>query len=182
MCSPDCTAAPHGQDGSSAFPILWSHCRCGPFPVLNHVYVARARRPHWTLLPLPCPATCLPLAPAALAMRRMPPSVAVLAAPATSPLYEWKVACWSASSLPRIPMWALTQVMPVSRLRTGRRIGACLISRSMPGLGAVPFARLIVVAFAAMLPVRISELYWHYGTKEVSAQELTLLFTVCVHK
>ena len=57
MCSPDCMGAPHGQDGSSALPILWSHCRCGPLPVLNQAYAARARRFHMTFPPRPYVST-----------------------------------------------------------------------------------------------------------------------------
>ena len=44
--------------------------------------------------------------------------------------------CWSASSLPLMPMCALTQLIPVSRLRACLRRRACLVSVSMPDLGA----------------------------------------------
>ena len=91
----------------------------------------------------------------------MPPSVAVRLSPAMAPLYDWKRACWSASSLPRIQICALTQLMPVSSCCASRRCSAALMSHSiLDDLGGAPLARLIVVALAAMLSVRIRSMSW----------------------
>ena len=84
----------------------------------------------------------------------MPPSVAVLLAPEISPRNDWYVACRSASSLPLMPMWALTQLMPVSSDRVSRLRRAVLMSCSIRGRGAAPLLRLMTDAFAAMLSVR----------------------------
>ena len=65
------------------------------------------------------------------------------------------MACRSASSLPWIPMCALTQLMPVSSARASRRRSAALISFSIRDLGVAPFAMLITVAFTPMLSVRM---------------------------
>ena len=52
-------------------------------------------------------------------------------------------------------MYALTQLMPVSRFWAFRRRRAAFMSRSIPDLGGSPFAKLMVVTLAAMLSVRI---------------------------
>ena len=73
------------QNGSWARPMRCSHCFCGPFPVLIHVYAERACLFHSVAVPIrnvSClRASCLSFFPLA----RTPPSVTVLLHPAVSP-------------------------------------------------------------------------------------------------
>ena len=96
--------------------------------------------------------TVLSLALPSLATRLIPPSVAVLTALAISPLCDWKVACWSASSFPLIPMCARTQLIPrpVSSLNASLLRRASLISCSIEDLGGAPLARLIAVDYVVL--------------------------------
>ena len=69
----------------------------------------------------------------------------------TCPRWDWNSASWSVASLPWMPMWERTQLMPVSRWRLDS--SARMILCSMPGLGGLPLHmhRAWTVLQAAML-------------------------------
>ena len=79
-------------------------------------------------------------------------------------------------------MCALTQLMPVPRLWASRRGRATLMSRSMPDLGAAPLARLMVVALAAILSVRIRSTSlpdWRASSTPILSPPATVLIFHC---